>query len=216
MVCGIVRRGIAGGVLAVVALSAGCATWRGGQAKEVTRTVTSMERTRAELARAQVQVDDVLAAMSQLTVVPLEGLRPAFKAFTSQVSQTVSQAEAARRRADAMRGRWREYIESWEVEIDRLSSPELQAKGAERRQTVRENYGRLRDVARALDDAYQPFLRQLRDIQRALSLDLTPEGVRAAQSTVDLARKSGGDVRARITDFIAEIDRVMAVSPPGK
>jgi len=216
MVYGIVRRGIAGGGLAVVVLLAGCASWGGGQAREVTRTVTSMERTRAELARAQVQVDDVLAAMNQLPAVPLENLRAAFKTYTHQVSQTVNQADAARRRADAMRDRWRDYIETWEQEIDRLSSPELQARAAERRQAVRENYGRLRDVARALDDAYQPFLRQLQDIQRSLSLDLTPEGVRAAQSAFELAGKSGAEVRARVTDFIAEIDRVMAVSPPGR
>jgi len=206
------KRLAAGGMLVALVLAAGCAT--GGQAREVTRTVTSMQRTREELARAQVQVDDVLAAMNQLTLAAPENLPSAFKTFTSQVSQTVSQEQAARRRADEMRERWREYIDSWEKEIDVLTTPELRARAAERRQAVRANYGRLRDMARAMDDAYQPFLGYLRDIQRALSLDLTPAGVQAAQPAFELARKSGADLKTQIAEFIAEIDRVMAVSPP--
>lgn len=207
---------IAGAVVSIVALLTGCATNVSGQAKEVTRTVTSMQTTRAELAKAQVQIGDVLAAMDQLGSASAADLPRLYKAFTRQVAGTVSQGETARRRASQMRDRYQQYIASWEKEIEELSTPELRANAAERRQAVRENYDRLRDAARATDQAYQPFLTQLQDIQKSLSLDLTPAGVKAAQPAFERARQTGADLRQTITQFIAEIDHVMAVSPPRK
>jgi len=204
------------GVLSFTLLGAGCATNKSGQAKEVTRTVTSMQAMRQELAKAQVQVDDVLAAMDQLGSASTVDLPKTYKTFTTRVSQTVSQADTARRRANQMRDRWQQYIISWEKEIDQLSTPELRAKAAERRQAVRQNYDRLRDAARAMDQAYQPFLTQLRDIQKSLSLDLTPAGVKAAQPAFERAHKTGADLRQTITNFMTQIDQVMAVSPPSK
>ena len=154
--------------------------------------------------------------MDQLSSASAANLPKTYKTFTNQVSQTVSQGDAARRRANQMRDRWQQYIASWEKEIDQLSTPELRAKAAERRQAVRQNYDRLRDAARAMDQAYQPFLTQLRDIQKSLSLDLTPAGVKAAQPAFEHAHQTGADLRQTITSFMAEIDHMMAVSPLSK
>jgi hypothetical protein len=203
-------------VLGVIVLSAGCATNKSGQAREATKTVASMQSTRQELVKAQVQVDDVLAAMDQLAAASPETLPAAYRVFTKQVSRTVSQADAARHRANEMRDRWREYMTSWEKETEQLSSPELQARVAERRQAVEKNYDRLRTAARGMQEAYPPFITHLRDIQRALSLDLTPAGVQAAQPAFELARTSATDLKQKIADFITEIDEVLAVSPPSK
>lgn len=62
-----------------------------------------------------------------------------------------------------------------------------------------------------MNDACQPFLRRLQDIPKALSLDLTPAGVQAARPAFELARRSGAELKNRIAEFMAEIDRVMAV-----
>lgn len=204
---------IALGVLGVVLL-AGCAGNKSGQAKEALRAVTSMQKTRQELVKAQTQVDDTLGAMNQLASAAPDKLPSAYRAFNKQVEQTVEQGATARRRADEMRDRWRDYIDSWERELEQLSTPELQARAAERRQAVENNYERLRDAARALDQAYPPFLGHLRDIQTALSLDLTRAGVEAAQPAFESARASAVDLRREIASFIAQIDQVQAVSPP--
>ncbi len=207
---------LAASLLGIILLSAGCATNKTGQAKEVTRTLTSMQSTRQELGKAQAQVDSVLAAMNQLGSASAAGLPKTYKAFTNQVSRTVSQAETVQRRADRMRERWQDYITSWERESEQFSTPELRAKAAERLQAVRQNYDRLREAARALDKAYQPFLAQLKDIQASLALDLTPAGVQAAQPAFENARKDAADVKQQIANFIAAIDQVLAVSPPSK
>lgn len=212
----VTRRGWVAGLLGVLVLSGGCATNRSGQARQAARAVTSMQTTRAELAKAQAQVEDVLAALDQLDAASPGALPKAYRTFTRQVSRTVKQANTARRRADEMRQRWQDYIVSWEKESEQFSTPELRAGAAERREAVRRNYDRLQEAARATAAAYPPFLTQLRDIQKALALDLTPAGVRAARPAFESARNMATALKAKIANFMAQIDLVLAVSPPKK
>ena len=205
---------IAGG-LGILFVSAGCAT-KSGQAGEVTRAMTSMRATREELAKAREHVDEVLGAMDHLRGASAGSLPWVYRVFTDQVSQTVRQSNIARRRTGQMLTLWRQYIASWEGESGWLSTPELRAGVAERRRTVLQNYERLGDAAGAMEQAYPPFLAQLRDIQKALSLDLTPPGVQVAQPVFEEAHKSGAELKQAITNFMAEIDHVAAVSPPRK
>jgi chromosome segregation ATPase len=209
----VLTRTIVAGMLCTIVIAAGCTTTQGrGEAKEATRAVTSLQETRAELLRADQQVNDTVTAMNQLASASPD-LPQAYKVFTAEVSQASTQAQTAQRRAEQMQVHWQQYIAAWEKEIDRLSIPELQAGAAQRRQTVRANYDRLRDAARDMEAAYPPFLTQLRDLRKALSLDLTPAGVQAAQPAFTVARRSAADVRERINTFLSEIDRVSAASP---
>jgi len=199
-------------MLCAIVLLAGCeTTGQRAQAKKATRAVTSMEQTRAELVKADQQVDEAMVALDRLASSPA-ALPDAYRVYTAEVSETTKQAREAQERADRMRERWRDYITAWEMEVDDVTTPELQAKATERRQAVRENYDRLRDASRAMDTAYEPFLRQLRDIQTTLSLDLTPAGIEAAEPAIEAARQSAQNLKQQISAFVSEIDQVAAAT----
>jgi chromosome segregation ATPase len=201
-----------GSVLCAIVLVAGCeTTGQHAQAKKATRAVTSMEKTRSELVKADQQVDEAMVALDRLTSTSV-ALPDAYKVYTAQVSEASKQSQEAQQRADRMREDWRDYITAWETEVDTVSTPELQASATERREKVRENYDRLRDAARATDAAYQPFLNQLRDIQATLSLDLTPAGIEAAKPAIDAARQSAQNLKQQIGAFVQEIDQVAAAT----
>lgn len=198
--------GVLGTALAVLA---GCETSEGRQAKVARRAVTSLEDTREQLVQAEHQVDAALISMDRLAAQPRD-LKQTYKAYASEVSKTVNEADEAEQRADEMRERWQEYITNWEQEADRIRSEQLRAGATERRQGVRDNYNRLRDVANNTRQAYDPFLRQLQDIRRALSLDLTPAGVEAAKPAMETAREAGAHLKEQIDAFIQELDSVSA------
>jgi hypothetical protein len=208
----------AGGMLCALLMLAGCAFsgptghTRPIQAPEAVQAVTSIQDTRAELVRANQQVDAMVAAMDRLASAPAN-LPQVYKVYVDEVSQTAWQAEQAQQRAERMRTQWQQYITAWENEIGRLSTPELQAGAAQRGEVIRENYERLRDAARAMQEAYQPFITQLRDIQRVLSLDLTPAGVEVARPAFDAARKSAANVKERIEAFVLDINDVSSRAP---
>jgi chromosome segregation ATPase len=197
-----------GGVLCAAALLAGCATQgQRAQERKTTRAVASLEKTRTELVKADHQVDEAVAALNRLTTAPA-ALPAAYKVYTAQVRETSRQAREAQQRADRMREDWREYITAWEMGVDDVSTPGLQASANERREAARENYDRLRDAARALESAYQPFLTQLRDIETTLAPDLTPAGVNAARPAIEAVQKSAQNLKQQIGAFISEIDHV--------
>lgn len=210
------KRALAGLLCGVAVLLAGCHTNEGRQAKMARRAITSLDSTRQQLVRADLEVNQALASMDQLAAEPRD-LRQAYKVFTAEVADTSKQSQEARERADQMRDRWQEYIANWEKEADALSSEQLRAGATERRQTIRDNYSRVREVARETQSAYEPFLKQLREIQQALALDLTPGGVEAAKPAMETARQTGAQLKEQIDAFINEIDIVTAkrVAPPG-
>ena len=194
---------------AVVVILAGCETNGGRQAKVARKADTSLEDTRQELVKTDQQVNRALAAMDQLESQPRD-LRHAYRAFTSEVDETAKQSKNAREQAEAMREQWREYITDWERSIDEIRSPEVRTRAVDRRQAVREEYNQIRDVARELEAAYEPFLRDLRDIERTLSLDLTNQGVATARPAFEAARQNGEQLRQRIDEFIAQLDTTVA------
>jgi hypothetical protein len=205
-------------LLLTVTCGAGCASDGGEQAKERAKAITSMRETREQLVEAKQQINVVLQAMNQLALAAdprpegrrsaPPGVRPAYERFAKAVEETEEEAGKANRRASEMRVRGREYVAEWEKEMDTITNPDLRAGAAERRQLVRENYNQIRDAARAAREAYNPFIRGLRDLRRALSMDITPEGVRAAQPAMDATRADGENLQLRIDELIAEIDRV--------
>lgn len=194
---------------AVIAMLAGCETNGGRQAKVARKADTSLADTRQELVKADQQVNRTLAAMAQLQSQPRD-LRQAYRAFTGEVSETRKQSEDAREQAQKMREQWRVYINDWEQSIDQIRSPEVRAGAVDRRQAVREEYNQIREVAREFEQAYEPFLRDLRDIERTLGLDLTMDGVTAAQPAFEAARQSGEQLRQRIDQFIGQLDTTTA------
>jgi len=210
-----------GGVLCALTTLAGCAfsgptghtrAIDAPEAPEAVQAVTSIQDTRAQLVKAHQQVDAMVAVMDRLASAPAN-LPQVYKEYVDEVSQTAWQAEQAQQRAERMRAQGQQYINAWEDEISRLSTPELQAGAARRSEIIRENYERLRDAARAMQEAYQPFITQLRDIQRVLSLDLTPAGVEVAKPAFDAARKSAANVKERIEAFILDINDVSSRTP---
>jgi hypothetical protein len=209
------RKALIAGGLGILLLSAGCAT-RSGQASQVTRAMTSMRATREELPKAREQIDEVLATMDQLRGAPATSLPWVYRTFTDQLSLMVRQSGTVHRLSSRMLAQWRQYLASWESQIGRLSPPELRAGAAERRQMVLQNYERLREAAGAMEQAFPPFLTQLRGIRKSLSLDLTPPGVRVAQPALEDAHASGAVLKQTISTFMAQIDQVAAVSPPRK
>jgi len=206
---------LSGLLCGAVILLVGCKTNEGRQARVARKAITSLDSTRQELVKADQEVNQALAAMDQLATDNRD-LRQAYKAFTAEVSDTSKQSAEARERAEEMRERWQDYIANWEKEADALSSEQLRAGATERRQTVRDNYSRVREVARETQAAYEPFLKQLREIQQALALDLTPAGVEAAKPAMETARQTGAQLKEQIDAFINELDVVTAkrVAPP--
>ena len=195
-------------VVAGAVLSAGCAKKgdSGGRTPESQKAITSLKDTRQELVRSKAEVNDAVAALDKIAAGG--NLPQSYKQFTVAVKDVQAAGDRARARAQTMRANGRAYVARWEKEMDQVTSPELRAGAAERRQKVKDNYEEIVAAGRSVRDSYQPFLKSLQDIERALASDLTPAGVDAARAAIDKAKADSVVLNERLDAVIAELDEV--------
>ena len=196
--------GMAAGVLLT-----GCSSSdSGGRTAEGKKAVVSLKDTRQELVRAKTEVNDATNALDKLAA----GGNPeqAFKQYTAALKDVEAAGQRAGARAKAMRENARAYVAKWEKEMDQISSAELKAGAAERRQRVKQNFDDITAAGRSVRDAYTPFLKSLQDIHKVLANDLTPDGINAAKGAIAKAKSDGGTVNERIDILIAKLDEVSA------
>ena len=187
-------------------LVAGCASDSGGRTDESKKAVESMHGTRQQLVKAKQEVQQANAALDKLAAGG--NIAQSYSQFTKEVADVKAEGERARARAQDMRARGQQYVANWEKETSQISSPELRAGADQRRAKVKQNYEQISASARAARDAYEPYLRDLQDIQRALASDLTPAGVDAARPAIEKAKAEGETLQQRLDESIARLDEV--------
>ena len=197
----VVMCGVAAGVFLT-----GCASDDNGRTAESNKATTSLKDTRDELAKSKVEVNDAIVALDKLGAGG--NLEQSYKQYTAAVKDVQAAGDRARSRAQAMRENGRAYVAKWEKEMDQVSNPELRAGAAARRQKVKANYDSIVTTGRSVSSAYQPFLKDLQDIQRALASDLTPGGVTAASAAIAKTKQEGAVLNERIDALIAKLDDV--------
>jgi len=196
-----------------LALICGCSS--SGRMEESERAVEGFAKTKASIAKATAQVDDLLKSLDALSSGG--DLSKSFKQFNSRLDDLKESAEKAKNRAEAMRERQDEFIAKWQEEMTTVKDPTLKSTLEQRREAVRANYERVRAAGQAVRDAYDPFVAKLDEIQKTLSIDLTPPTVTGIRSVIDSARKDGQTLKDRLGALQAELDRIEAgLSPTGK
>jgi chromosome segregation ATPase len=196
------------GLLAVACgLAGGCAS--DGRIPEGKKAIESFADTRAAVAKAQAQVDRVQASLRALSA---EGgdLPKAYRNLNGEMSDLRKTADAAQKRAAAMRDRQEAFVQRWQQEMGDINDPTVEATLEQRRSAVRENYQRVRDAGQVARDAYGPYVDRVAQIQKALSIDLTPQTVAGIRPTIEQAHADGQTLKRALAELQQHLDRIHA------
>jgi chromosome segregation ATPase len=195
---------------ALIALVAGCVS---SERKPAVQAVTSLSDTRTELVAGRANIDEAIAALGTLEAQP-DNLTPPYNQYKTSVTRVERRAKAVTERVRDMRERSAEYRTSWAEENAQISDPTIRATSQERRERVMERYQQVDQKVQALRPAYDPFIRQLRDLETVLANDLTYAGVQAARPAFERIRQSANTLRDQIDAVVAELDDAsMRLSP---
>jgi chromosome segregation ATPase len=189
-------------------LLAGCASGSGRTEPSET-AISSMKETREELGRAQGLVEKTQQALTQLAAAQGD-VRPPYQAFTKAVADLQSSADRARKDAEAMQARGREYLASWEKEMAQVSDPQIRSSAAERQAAVRATYREIADTTRDTRASYDAYMKKLQEIQKALANDLTPGGVNTVRPAIQAALADGEALKQQFAVLSGHIDGVYA------
>lgn len=198
-------------LVSLLAVVVGCSS-SGKQATETTKAVESFSSTRTSLDKGVAEIDKALASLDQLAAGG--DLQKSFKSYSAAVEDVESAGKKAHDRAQSMRQRVEAYVTRWQAEIDQMQDPAIKEGLVQRREAVRANFDDVRAAVDEVREAYQPFLRHLQEIQRALALNLTPQTVAGLQPAFESAKSAGANLREKANALRSALDQVVAQTSP--
>jgi type IV pilus biogenesis protein CpaD/CtpE len=194
-----------GTLLVALAIAvAGCAS--GGKQSGGEKAFETFQRTQIGLTQAQQQVDKIMTTMDQFQYSG--NLNNAFQNYKAAVAELDKSAVQAKRRADAMRENAPMYTAKWQKEMDSISDPSIKASVESRREAVRANFAQVRAAADDARQAYEPFMRDLKEIQQALSINLSPAALPGLKPAMDRARSEGQTLKAKLSALQKQLDNI--------
>ena len=179
------------------------------------KTVDTMDETHQRLAKVRRQIDQTLGSLDNVLRANPDDLRSSFTRYSKDVDTLKEDAEATKARFKSMKSNKETYLEAWEKQKNQVNDPELRRIGEARRSEMKASLDRVVDALNVASDTFDPFLGDLRDVQKVLGSDLTAtgqalvantavvqssrdRGARVAQS-IDIALSSISDVAGRIS-----------------
>jgi Protein of unknown function (DUF2959) len=197
-----------------VGLFGGCGTPSGYQ--QADKTGENITAFRDELVKGTVAIDATLKSLGQIAATANSDPRPAFTQYSKDISNLESAAQKVRSRAQTMRESGDAYFKQWEAEAASVKNPEIRDVAEKRKAKLQEAFKKINARTEPLKAQYEPWMSNLKDLQKLLHNDLTVEGVGAAGSLIGKSANEGAEVHKSIDALVAELNTIAATLTAAK
>jgi septal ring factor EnvC (AmiA/AmiB activator) len=168
----------------------------------------SIREANAETSRTDTQLNSTVAAINALTAQTEGDLRPAYRAFCAEVTNTHAAALLTKTRIQWMAGDGRKYFADWQNTVNSIANESLRKKSQKRLDSVKESFDKVEASLKQAGEKFTPFLSDLGDIQKTLATDITAGGVKAIKGTVKSANWNYQYVDKAIKSALKEMDKM--------
>lgn len=192
-----------------IGILAGCSSTSGYQ--KGARTGTALNNAADGITRANTQIEGTLNALNELLDRPQADLRRQFRTFTSELDTLDSMARRISSQAEAMNSRGAAYFEQWNQDLATIQNEDIRSRSQARQQEVAARFQQIAASYAEAKTAFQPFMSDLRDLQRFLATDLTPGGIASAKKIAAKVNQDAVPLRASMTKLAGEF-REMGVA----
>ncbi len=196
------------------ALLTGCGTTSGY--KQADKTGAGIAEFRDEVVKGKNAIDATMKALGDVATSANTDPRKAFEQFSKQVANLESTAADIRKRAQSMKEQGQAYFKHWEQQLAEVNNPEIRTLAAQRKAKLQEAFDSIRKYSEPLKAQFEPWLSDLKDLQKYLSTDLTIAGVDAAKDLFTKTTNGGLEVQKSMDALVAELNTVAATITPAK
>lgn len=191
----------------VIAGLAGCQT--AGYQKSNAAALNSQVAAGYVQAESQ-QLQATITALNDLVNQPATNAEPQFLNFTQALNRLSASAKSADDEVKRIKSNRAAYFATWDNEIRNIQDPVTQSVSKAREADVRSMFDA---TLRAYDETrqnLQPLISYLQDIRKALSTDLTRNGLSAIKSSVASATERASHAEANLAQTAEELDTLSA------
>jgi SMC interacting uncharacterized protein involved in chromosome segregation len=202
---------------AAIALFAGCATsgYESGN-----KTASNIQKAAAKIDELTTRVDATLASLNDLVGSPQPDLRPQYKAFNSNLKSLDSTAKEITKKRMAMGDEGKQFLAKWDAEIAQINNEDIKTRSQNRKTEVNEKLQAIKRSYAEAEVAFRPFMGDLNDVQKFLSVDLTTGGLNSIKDIVTKATQHAVPLKQTLaklsSDFKALGVSMSSVAPDSK
>ncbi|MGD0258781.1 MAG: DUF2959 family protein [Verrucomicrobiota bacterium] len=205
---------LAATTVAAAVLLTGCGTLAGY--KQADKTGVGIAEFRDEIVKGKTAIDNTVVALDQIAASANTDPRKAFEQFSKAVDNLESIANKAKKRGEDMREQGQAYFKQWEEQMAEVKNPEIRKLAEERKAKLQESFASIRNYTEPLKAQFDPWMSDLKDLQKYLSNDLTIAGVDAAKGQFAKTRADGVEVQKSMDGLVAELNTIAAALTPAK
>ena len=135
-------------------------------------------------------------------------MRTAYNAFAANLPATEASSAWTATYLRWMANDGAQYFHDWQKTVDGIGNASLRKKAQKRLDSTRLSYDKVAASLKTAGATFQPFLSDLKDVQRTLANDITPGGVKAVKGTVRSANSNYQGVSRAINDALKEMQKM--------
>ena len=178
-------------------LFAGCSSTTGYE--KGAQAGTAMTTSANNITRTSEQIERTLTALNELVNNPQPDLRRQFRTFTTEVNNLDSLARQVSTQAEDMKSRGATYFGRWSQELAAIQNEDIRNRSEARQQEVAARFHAIAANYEQTKADLQPFMSDLRDVQRFLATDLTPGGIATVKTFATKANEAAVPLRKSLT-----------------
>lgn len=196
-------------------LFSGCGTTKGY--KQADKTGAGIADFRDEIVKGKAAIDATMKSLGDIAATANTDPRKAFSQFSKDVANLDSTADKIRKRAQSMHEQGEAYFKQWETELTQVNNPDIRALAEQRKAKLQETFSSIRKYTEPLKTQFEPWMSNLKDLEKYLGNDLTIGGVDAAKPLFNKTTEGGLEVQKSMDALVAELNTVAAtITPAGK
>ena len=199
--------------LAALAGFAGCAT---SGYKQADKTGEGIAEFRDAIVNGKKAIDDTMKSLGQVAASANTDPRKAFEHYSKNVANLESAAGKARKCSQDVKEQGKTYFEQWQKQLADVKNPDIRALAEQRKAKLQETFDNIRQLVEPLKAQFNPWLSDLKDLQKYLANDLTIAGVDAAKPLFAKTQTEGQEVQRSMDALVAELNSVAAAITPAK
>ncbi len=200
-------------LLGTVSLLSGCATT--GMDRSV-KTSNSIRDVDNEIRKMSVQIDVTAASLDALVKSDKPDLKKHFNTYSDELEKLEHEGKLVTRRLDEMKSHSKEYFAEWEKQGETFTNSDIRELSEQRRSTLAEMYARVPAAGVGIKGAYHAYLTDLKEIQKYLSNDLTPQGIEGITPVANKSVQNLNALKASFQPVLSALDEIKAELYSGK
>jgi len=148
--------------------------------------------------------------LHELVNQPAADAKPQFVRFSQAVDRLSASSKSAAERVKSVARNRAGYFEVWDKEILTLKDEEVRRRSQARREEAGKQFTATVRQSLEAQDSVQPVIGYLSDIRKALSTDLTRNGLASMQPLLPRAGELAGKAQTELNKLAVELDALSA------